>query len=110
MIKTKYGNYLSEKDLIEYLDRLIGKVWKLLPLYESDYNNFKINQEVLLQEICGGEKIILYCGFYIELINKLECLGDVKSHKQIKKHIRECIDIIQKLKIKVGEWRIGQTD
>ena len=109
MFKTKYGNCLTEDIVLEYLDRLIGKVWKLLPLFETDKDIFKDNHKALMEEICGGEKLILYCGFYVELINKLEGMVDIDTHKHIKRHVRECIDIINKLKLKVGEWKIGEN-
>lgn len=107
MIKTIYGGYLHEEDIIEYLNRLVGRIWKLLPLYEEDYNSFAKNHKSLMNELCGGEKIVLYCGFYVELINKLEALTLVNEHAYVKKYVRECIDLVNTLKEKVGEWEIG---
>ena len=107
MIKTIYGGYVYQEDIEEYLDRLVGRIWKLLPLYEENHTNFLRNHKALMNELCGGEKIILYCGFYIELINKLESLTLINEHEYVKKHIRECIDLVKTLKQKVGEWDIG---
>lgn len=97
----------SEKELLEYLDRLIGKVFKLLPLWEENKDAFLSNHKALMQELMSSENRIFYCGFYIELICKLGCLSEIDEHKYIKKHVRECIDIIYTLKKKVGEWDIG---
>lgn len=104
---TKYGMEITSNMLEQYLDRLIGRVFKLLPLWEENKEYFANNQTSLVQELCGGESLILYCGFYIELINKLQALSEIDEHKYIKKHVRECIDIIYTLKKKVGEWEIG---
>jgi|WetSurMetagenome_2_1015567.scaffolds.fasta_scaffold34651_5 hypothetical protein len=106
-MKHKYGKYITQEAIYQYLDRLTGRVFKLLPLWEQDKKSFYSNHKTLIQELITAEKMVLYCGYYIELINKLECLTDIEEHKYIKKHIRECIDIIQTLKKKVGEWEIG---
>lgn len=107
MIKTIYGGFIYEEDVDEYLDRLVGKIWKLLPLYEQNYTNFLRNHTKLMNELCGGEKLILYCGFYVELINKLESLTLINEHEYVKQHIRECIDLVKTLKEKVSDWDIG---
>jgi hypothetical protein len=107
---TKYGNDLSTESIMQYLDRLVGKCFKLLPLWETDKVSFLDNHKTLMSELCAGDKVILYCGFYIELINKLESLTEISEHKFIKKNIRECIDIVQKLKLKAGDWGLGNIE
>jgi hypothetical protein len=106
---NKYGGEITSESINEYLDRLVGKIYKLLCLYEENYESFLSNHKTLMQELCAGEAMILYCGFYVELINKLESLTTITEHTEIKKHVRECIDITKTLKKKVGEWEIGKS-
>lgn len=106
MIKTKYDGFVNETDVLSYYDRLIGKVFKLLPIYESSKKDFKNEYEKLMHELLSGEEILLNGGFYIELINKLEGLPDL-PHKpftksKFSKRIVECIDVIEKIREEMG--------
>ncbi len=72
MIKTKYDGYVNEKDILFYYDRLIGKIFKLLPLFESSKKDFQFQYESLMHELVCGDKLLLNGCFYVELLNKLE--------------------------------------
>lgn len=72
MIKTKYDGYVNENDILFYYDRLIGKVFKLLPLKESSEKDFLNQYESLMHELVSGDKLLLNGCFYVELLNKLE--------------------------------------
>ena len=108
-MQTKYGKTLSEQEVMEYLDRLVGKVWKLLPIYEhKSRDEFLNNHEALMIELSGAESLVLYCGFYLELLNKVEGLSVAGDQKFVKRTVRECIDVIDKLKEKVRGWNFGE--
>lgn len=102
MIKTKYDGYVNESDVLSYYDRLIGKVFKLLPLKESSEKDFLNQHESLMHELVCGDKLLLNGCFYIELLNKLEGLPDL-PHKpftksKFSKKIKECIDVVENLR------------
>lgn len=102
MINTKYNGHINETDIISYYDRLIGKVFKLLPIYENSKKDFKNEYEKLMHELLSGEEILLNGGFYIELINKLEGLPDLEhrpfTNSKFSKRVKECIDVIEKIR------------
>lgn len=102
MIKTKYDGYINESDILHYYDRLIGKIFRLLPIRESNELNFIKNFNELMEELLCGEEILLHGGYYIELINKLEGLPKI-PHKpftksKFQKRIVECIDVVNNLR------------
>jgi hypothetical protein len=102
VIKTKHNGFMQEEDILSYYDRLIGKVFRLLPIKESNENDFLNEYEKLMHELICGDRLFLNGGFYIELLNKLEGLSDL-PHKpftksKFQKRILECIDIINNLR------------
>ena len=101
-IKTKYNGNILEEDILFYYDRLIGKIFRLLPLRETSEQIFIKNFNELMEELLNGEEILLHGGFYIELINKLEGLPQLSHTKfaksKFQKRIVECIDVVNKLR------------
>jgi uncharacterized membrane protein len=101
MYKTKYGGELNQTEVVEYLDRLVGRVYKLLPIRENSESDFLNNHKSLMEELAGGERLLHGYGIYVELLNKLESLPVLTEHKQFRKSILESIDIIPKIKSEV---------
>lgn len=102
MIKTKYDGNVNESDVLSYYDRLIGKIFKLLPLKEANQKDFQYHYELLMHELVCGDRLLLNGGLYIELLNKLEGLPDL-PHKaftksKFSKRIMECIDVAENLR------------
>jgi hypothetical protein len=108
MYKTKYGGELEKTEIIAYLDRLVGRIYKLLPIRENSESDFQNNHKTLMDELAGGERLLKGYGIYLELLNKLESLPELVEHKQFRKSILESIDLIPKIKsevLKNGENR-----
>ena len=106
--KTKYGGELDNAALVEYLTRLVGRVYKLLPIRETSETNFQNNHKSLMEELAGGERLLKESGLYLELLSKLESVSDLQDHKNFRKSILESIDIVNKIKAEVlknGEKR-----
>jgi hypothetical protein len=107
MINLKYGEIPN--DLFKnYLKCLIGKIYKILPMYEQNDTNLKKYLESFQIEIIGNIDLInklKYDGNFLVLLGTLEYFVnneiDKNNGKEIyKREIFKCIDIIKKIKIK----------
>ncbi len=76
-----------------YID-LIGRIYKILPLYEENENNFRIYVEGVYIEMCGNNDF----SEIKQIRNKIRGLGiaDV-SHNAVRRTVFECINIIDKI-------------
>ena len=76
-----------------YID-LIGRIYKILPLYEENENNFRIYVEGVYIEMCGNNDF----SEIKQIRNKIRGLGiaDV-SHNAVGRTVFECINIIDKI-------------
>lgn len=96
---TKYGE-IHDIALNNYLERLINKVFKLLPLKEEDNPTLDIYLESLQYELIGGKNVLLKLSHnpeYLSLILSLESLNYIDDLELYKRKIFECIGIIKKL-------------
>jgi hypothetical protein len=107
MVKTKYQNIPNEY-FGNYFNFLIGRVYKLLPLYEESQDIIK-QLESLQRELIGNLNLVedLKCeGYFILLLNKIEYLINEKyTHEILRKEIFECISCIEKLRDKYNLMR-----
>lgn len=85
---------VSDTSKNAYLSRLIPKIWKILPLFEEyGKENIEIYVNGLLIDLCSAD--MLFDGCLSEIIVKLNSVIVVDmTHKEIKKKILECMDII----------------
>lgn len=88
-----------------YVDRLIGKLWKMLPVREESENSFNLYYESLLRElVTARETVFEESIFFIDLIIKLKSIENLDfnenktNHRKFKRGMRECIDIVCKIK------------
>lgn len=56
-MKTKYGD-LPNEVVMSYLDGLIGKVWKVLPLKDANSNTIEKYLKSLLRELVGNKELV----------------------------------------------------
>jgi hypothetical protein len=102
-IKTRY-NYLPTEALINYFEYLIGKVFKILPIFEKEPETLRSYLESLLIELNGNKELIVKLkndGSFISLLSTLEYfLHNECSHRVYKREIFKCIKIIEKLQEK----------
>lgn len=100
MIKTKY-QLLPSEYFSNYLDFLVGKVWKILPMREEENQHLQEYMEGLQRELIGSMSLIddlKYDGYFITLLNKIEFLiNEDYSHEVCRKEVFASIDIIKKL-------------
>lgn len=102
-MKTKYGAEIDVKTMAEYFNVLIGKCFKLLPLYEEQNDNIEIYLKSLLLELCGGNRLIVEDTLFLELINNLESLSLVKNKKTFRSQVLKCTNLCKKISDKLKE-------
>lgn len=101
MIEVKYGT-LPDEALLKYLDFLVGKFFKILPLKEQREETLCSYLESLQREMIGNKSLIPVLKNhpdFITLLNTLEYFitnKDVK-HSVYRKEVFKCINIIKKL-------------
>lgn len=94
----------DNKQLISYLNKLVDKVFKPLPLFEEKNEGLNTYVDSLLFELYGLQEVISLdnSGDYISLLSTLESIKMGLDEKSIKKQVlrRElfkCIDIIKNM-------------
>lgn len=80
--ETKYGE-LSNKSLNRYLEDKIGKIFKILPLYENDVRTLPTYIESLNMELSGAGEL------FIELNNNPDYITVMATLEYLIKHIGE---------------------
>lgn len=87
---------MNKVHIEKYLDRLIPKMFKLMPLRESGDPNYKIYLDKLIIQIIGFKNIDSYideCPFILDIICNLNglyyCDCDIKIHNSV---VKECIN------------------
>jgi hypothetical protein len=73
MIKIKYDGEIHETTFEEYLNRIIGNIFKLLPLKEKEQDWDK-HLEGFLEDLAGCNEVFLSNPSFLSLICKLEGL------------------------------------
>ena len=100
---TKHGD-IPNNNLSQYFEYLIGKTFKILPLYEEDsptllsylksYQRELIGNSFLLDELVNEPK-------FITLLSTIEYLANEKyNHDICKSEVLKCTNIIQDIKNK----------
>jgi len=90
-----------------YLDKLIGSVFKILPMYESDSSILKSEYiKTLVSDIISSDEI-LFNGHILEIAVKVNSLTqDINdNHKAVKRVVLDCTNIINKER----EWLINDV-
>lgn len=103
MIRTKYEE-IPNQYFSNYLDFLVGRVWKILPMREENNQNLQEYMEGLQRELVGNMNLIedlKYDGYFITLLNKIEFLiNEDYTHEVCRKEVFESISIIEKISTK----------
>jgi len=90
---------ISTDSKILYLDKLKNRVFKILPLFEESENEIihNIYLEALIIDVNSANE--LFDWVLIDVIVLLNSLhGKELKHKQVKKTILECVNMIDKIK------------
>lgn len=103
MTIIKNGHIANE--LFEsYLDSLVGRFYKILPMKESDSDTLETYLHSLQSELIGSKRLVLFLNNdaqFMSLINTLQFFIDNEYDvKTCKREIMKCISISKKLKEK----------
>lgn len=97
----------NELDVVQYLDSLINRAFKILPLYEESNEGLFVYIQSLIYEVYGIRYVIKELGAssdYVMLLAILESLSDdaimIDDRKKeiVKREVFKCIDLIKKIK------------
>lgn len=97
-METKYG-VLDSKQIDGYLSKLIGRVFKIIPMSEEECETLDSYVDSLVREILGNSKIFLGDELF-SICGTLKGLN-FDSHKQLKSDIFKAIALIDKTKERV---------
>lgn len=102
MIKTKY-DFISKKLCENYLNELIGRLYKILPMKEENSSTVEVYTESLISELTGGRGVLTEIGNdwqYLGIINSLEFIKECRNTAVCKREIFKCIRWVNNLKQK----------
>ena len=109
MLKLKYEE-VSTEDIVFYLKRVRGKVFKILPMSEEQDETLPIYVASLLHQISGSFMAIegreYEKNMILEIIFSLEpftCNHSCFSHEVYKREVFKSVGIINKIIEKEGE-------
>ena len=96
VVETKYGMTICEYTMADYFEGLVGKIYKLLPMYESKSDTLEKYLNSLLLELAGGKRVFVESKEFLELIMNLEGLLLIDNHAEFKSHIFKCTNMCTK--------------
>ena len=106
MIQTNY-NAIPDELFGNYLNYLIGKVYKILCMREEDDKTLEKYMRSLQRELTGNQELIVklkYDSDFLSLLGKIEFLIHHDPDLPIyKKDIFDCISLIKKMQEKYFE-------
>lgn len=97
-MKTQYGK-ISENQLDAYMSKLIGRVFKIIPMNEEQVGTLEAYVDSLLREMVGnskvflGEELLSVCGTLKGL--------DYSDHRLLKSDVFKAIELIDKARERV---------
>lgn len=101
MVKVNYDAINDNQFFLNYLNFLIGRVYKILPISEDEPVTLKSYLDSLVLELLGSKDLILKLkkdASFLSLIATLQSLSENQyEHKVIRSEVFKCIDIIKKL-------------
>lgn len=101
MVKVNYDAINDNEFFLNYLNFLIGRVYKILPISEDEPVTLKSYLDSLVLELLGSKDLILKLkkdASFLSLIATLQSLSENQySHNVIRSEVFKCIDIIKKL-------------
>ncbi|TVX86073.1 hypothetical protein [Paenibacillus agilis] len=97
-MKTQYG-IINENQLDAYMSKLIGRVFKIIPMNEEQVSTLEAYVDSLLRELMGnsklflGEELLSVCGTLKGL--------DYSDHRLLKSDVFKAIELIEKARERV---------
>ena len=99
MTHTQY-NPVPAKLFSNYFGALVGKFYKILPMYEEQSPTVGQYINSLMFELTGGTKVIediKYDGRYMALVFTLGGLSDCDDVKVCRREVFKCIRLIEEI-------------
>ena len=99
MMETKYG-VLPNEILVDYKDKITGKIFKILPMKEENCLTWDIYIESLLYELIGCNELVEEFknnADFLSLLSILKNLSKEDDVKVIRREVFNCLDLIKKL-------------
>ena len=119
IIKNKYNLPIKRQCFEDYIDRLIGSIYKLLPTFEGKssldhqviytpeiaYKHFQMNLEEVIIEVVGNYYIYNNNSKILELMGYLDGLRDIKidEHEILRTIIFKCTNLCVSLKEELND-------
>ncbi len=101
---TKYGANIPPDILVKYFERLIGRIFKILPISEERADTLNEYIEYILIEISGGDRLLIHDIKLLELMCNLESLLWIQDDKkQFRSQIFKCMKICDGIIVQVKE-------
>lgn len=103
-MNTKYGQ-LPDGMLIAYVDGMIAKVYKMLPMKQSKLNSLPTYMESTLREFIGQKELVFKLKDseeFLTIIGTLESLLDQDDFKKFRSDIFKILNLIERMKNKLG--------
>lgn len=105
-IIIKHG-YVTQELFENYLDSLVGRFYKIMPMHEDEDPTLQSYLEGLNRELSGVKSLVIVLNnnpYFMQLIGTVQYFIDNEFDKKIcKKEVMKCIDISKKLKKKLLE-------
>ena len=95
-IENKYDIKLNTENIKPYLNLLVNKIYKLLPLKEEGLDWKKYLESILI-ELSGLSRITGTTPTLLCLLSKLESLYELDSFALYRKTIFECLNLVDEI-------------
>lgn len=99
-METKY-NPVDDSLVDKYLDKLVDKIFKLLPLREEENPTLAVYHRSLMLELTGFHNLFLEMqdnSEFISLLSSLESLMTIEDFKLYRSKVFECINLVKKVR------------
>jgi hypothetical protein len=107
-MKTKYGE-LPDEMLVAYVDGMIAKVYKMLPMKQTHFQSLNTYMESTLREFHGQKELINELKNneeFLTIIGTLESLLNQDDFKKFRSDIFKVINLIERIKNKLGGMKL----
>lgn len=95
IMKTKYKYEILDEHLSLYFEKLIGKIFKILPMKESKVDTIQTYCMLLICELLGGKAVSMNEPIIVELIFNLESIMKSTDKSIYKPLIMKCINLCE---------------
>lgn len=94
---TKYGDF-NEDIIKEYLENLINKIWKLIPMNEKEDERIYIQKysDSIARELFGNAEILIALQSDLITISGILKGLDYNNHKSLRSDVFRAINIISR--------------